>query len=364
MIIYISMFIVLALFYILHTVYSRNHNLKNKHKPSRVVAFIVFAYIIFWIGMRNHYIDTGVYIISFENAAWSGLSALDFSFNSGWGFDILEIFFHECISSNPQVWLMFLAIISGTLVGVTFYKYSQNFFYSVFIFLASTDFLWMMNGIRQFLVVSILFAATPLIEKGKTVKYILLVLACSVIHGTALLMIPVYFFVRAKPWKPRTLLLFTFVLFVLFFSSLFTDLLENIFKETKYENIREQFSQDDGAHPLRILVFSVTPILSFLARKRLPQDDILINVFVNMSLITLGLYLISMATSGILLGRLPIYTQLYQYMLLPHVIDSLLEKTPRTLVYMLSIVLFLLYFFIAAHITDLYYSSTLTGIIN
>jgi hypothetical protein len=151
------------------------------------------------------------------------------------------------------------------------------------------------------------------------------------------------------------------VLFVLFFTSSFTNLLEETLAETKYENIGDQFLEDDGVNPIRVLVFSVTTIFAFLARKNLPETDIKINIFVNMSVLTSGLYLIAMATSGILLGRLPIYTQLYQYMLLPYVIDKLFENKTKDLVYVASIVLFLLYFGIAT--TGFYYISDLTGIL-
>jgi transmembrane protein EpsG len=289
------------------------------------------------------------------------IASLDISFNSGWGFRLLEIFFKQLISSNYHAWLMFVAIVTGTCIAVTFYKYSHNYFYSVFLFLATTNFTWLMNGIRQFLVVAIIFAATPLIKENKWFKFILIVLLASTIHGTALLMLPVFFFVRSKPWTSRTMLLFVGVLFVLFFTSSFTSILEDVFAETKYENIGDKFLTDDGVNPIRVLVFSITTILAFFARNRIPKDDILINIFVNMSLVTSGLYLIAMATSGILLGRLPMYTQLYQYMLLPYVIDNLFEKRTKNLVYIASIILFLLYFKIASK--GFYYSSDLTGFI-
>lgn len=361
MIIYISMFAVLALFYILHDFSQQKNISQNYTKPDKYIAFIIFAYIIFWVGMRNRFVDTAAYIRSFNAAEWSDISTLDFSFNSGWGFRLLEIVFKECISSNKQAWLMFLAVVSGACVGITFYKYSKNYFYSVFLFLATTNFTWMMNGIRQFLAVTLLFAATPLIEKKKWFKYFILVLVCSTIHGTALMMIPIYFFVRSKPWKANTLLLLTGVLFVLFFTSSFTNLLENAFEETKYEDIGEKFLVDDGVNPIRVLVYSVTTILAFMARKVLPQDDVKINIFVNMSLVTTGLYLIAMATSGLLLGRLPMYAQLYQYMLLPYVIDKLFESRTKILVYIASIILFLLYFKISSG--GIYYSSDMTGFI-
>ena len=359
------MFIVLAFFYIIHHSNRQTRNLTDDNKPNKSIAFVVFAYIIFWAGMRNSFIDTFAYKQTFEWISWEHLSTLDFSFNSGWGFDFLTIIFKHLISKDSQHWLMFVAIVSGLCIGITFYKYSHNYFYSVFLFLATTNFTWLMNGIRQFLAVAIIFAATPLIKENKWFKFLLIVLLASTFHGTALLMLPVFFFVRSKPWTSRTMLLFAGVLFVLFFTSSFTNILEEIFAETQYENIGDKILNDDGVNPIRVLVFSVTTILAFFARNHLPKDDIIVNIFVNMSLVTSGLYLIAMATSGILLGRLPIYTQLYQYMLLPYLIDKYFEKKTKNLVYFLSIVLFLFYFKISidgfAATNRFYYSSDLTG---
>jgi transmembrane protein EpsG len=201
------MFVVLAFFYVIHTSNQPKHTLNNNDKPSKFIAFIVFGYIVFWAGIRNRFVDTAAYIHTFNMASPNDIASLDISFNSGWGFRLLEIFFKQLISSNYHAWLMFVAIVTGTCIAVTFYKYSHNYFYSVFLFLATTNFTWLMNGIRQFLAVAIIFAATPLIKKNKWFKFILIVLFASTIHGTALMMIPIYFFVRAKPWTSHAMLL-------------------------------------------------------------------------------------------------------------------------------------------------------------
>lgn len=48
-----------------------------------------------------------------------------------------------------------------------------------------------------------------------------------------------------------------------------------------------------------------------------------------MSIVSAGIYLVSMFTSGIYIGRLPIYCSLYSYVLLPWEIKHLFnEKKP------------------------------------
>ena len=71
----------------------------------------------------------------------------------------------------------------------------------------------------------------------------------------------------------------------------------------------------------------------------------------NASMITMALYLVSMVTSGIYVGRLPIYTSLYGYMLLPWVIDQIFEKNSAILVKVLMIVCYLGFFYYQMHFT-------------
>ena len=78
------------------------------------------------------------------------------------------------ISDNYTVWLSIIAVISGICVMIPLYKYSCNFGVSAFLFMASCQFSWMFNGMRQFLVVAIMFACTGLILKNKPLLYITL----------------------------------------------------------------------------------------------------------------------------------------------------------------------------------------------
>ena len=51
-------------------------------------------------------------------------------------------------------------------------KYSEDYWFSIFLFVASTDYLsWTFNGIRQFTAVVIVYAATPFILKKKYIPF-------------------------------------------------------------------------------------------------------------------------------------------------------------------------------------------------
>lgn len=94
------------------------------------------------------------------------------------------------------------------------------------------------------------------------------------------------------------------------FADRFTDILDNMLAETQYRDVVtdwEQF-QDDGTNMLRMLVYSVPAILSLIGIKYIRKaDDPVVNICTNMSIAAAGLYVVSMFTSGIFIGRLPIY---------------------------------------------------------
>jgi hypothetical protein len=75
------------------------------------------------------------------------------------------------------------------------------------------------------------------------------------------------------------------------------------------------------------------------------------NLCVNASMITMALYLVSMVTSGIYVGRLPIYTTLYGYMSLPWIIDTVFERESARFITVLMIACFLGFFYIQMHST-------------
>ena len=65
-----------------------------------------------------------------------------------------------------------------------------------------------------------------------------------------------------------------------------------------------------------------------------------------MSLIVTGLYIISkIASSGILLGRLPIYFSMYNLILLPWLLKNIFEKKEKDLVYYIMVICYLMYFY-------------------
>ena len=103
---------------------------------------------------------------------------------------------------------------------------------------------------------------------------------------------------------------------------------------------------DDGTNPLRVLIYSIPAILSFIGLKHIQEEnDPVINLCTNMSIISSGIYLVSMATSGIFIGRLPIYVSLYSYILLPWEIEHIFMRKSARLVTVAAVVAYCGFFY-------------------
>ncbi len=329
---------------------------------SAMSAFMVWAYIIFWVAMRSRFVDTPAYIAGFQmtEASWRGLvEAIEAGGKCpGWG--VFQVIFKALISSNYHVFFLGIALIQAIPIMKTLRRYSESYFFGVLLFILSLDFTWMMNGIRQFVAVAVLFGCTTWIVERKWLKYTLMVLLMSTVHFTAIIMIPIYWCVTCKPWRRNMLLAIVGVMLVAVFTAQFTEGLETVLSHTSYANATEQFEEDDGVHPLRVFLFFIPVMLSFIFRKKLEEaNDPVIDLSINMSVVACGLYFVGMFTSGILVGRLPMYCTMYSYILYPYIFNHCFSRSNRGLMYTACTLGYLAFFIIMSR--GFYYYSDLIG---
>lgn len=355
MTIYVFMLIWVIIFGILANVTSKtvcvdSENMVYEQRVNLFFALMTFSVIIFFASLRSSVADTGAYISMFKSYP-NDLSQIDGLLNGVAkrypGFLVLTVILKK-FTSDYNVWFTIIAVISGICVMIPLYKYSSNFGVSAFLFMASCQFSWMFNGMRQFLVASIIFACTGLVLRKKFIPYAIIVCLLSTIHTSALILIPMYFIVTGEPWNKRTMLFVGAIILAILFTSKFTGMLEDLVENTDYATSMEEFKEtDDGTSIMRIAVESVPVIIAFVYRNRI-KDKLtpIIKLSINMSLVASGLYVISkIARSGIMIGRLPIYFSMYNLILLPWLIKNIFNKEEKRLVYYLMVILYLAFFY-------------------
>lgn len=321
-------------------------------------VILILPYIV-WAGFRpNNFGDTGAYQKAFKECASSFGEIFSYlsGVNKDRGFYLFMAVEKSILGSSCTVFFLVTAAIQLLILMWMCRKYSEDYWFSIFLFLTSTDYLsWTFNGIRQFMAVVIVYAATPFILKKRYVPSILLILLASTMHQSALLMLPVIFIIQGRAWNKKTVLCILASLAVLLFVDQFTNIMESMLAETQYKNVVSDYQSwnDDGTNPIRVLVYSIPMLLSLTGLKFIwMEEDPMIHMATGASAIVCGTYLISMVMSGIFLGRLPIYASLWsQCILIPWEINHLFTERTARLVKIVAVLCYSAFFYCQMHFT-------------
>ena len=295
---------------------------QSQHVTKRA-AVLTMAYLVFFIGLRGAGGDTAAYITSYNRYTDIGVGkslALVFSFQDKSLFQGLAMLTKTVFGRSYVPFLFIVAAISGFGATHVLFKRSEAFFTSMILYVLWGNWSWMINGIRQFLAAVLAFMCISLIEDRKMIRYMICILLLSRIHFSVIMMIPIYFFVKDEPWKKETALLIFVVILSVLFSDRFLGALDTITEGTEYEGVitGKYFSNNDGSSPIRTMIYAIPTVIAFVNRKEIEKNaPKLIKICVNMSIACVCVSMIANVTSGIYIGRLPIYFSLYNMILLP-----------------------------------------------
>ena len=234
-----------------------------------------------------------------------------------------------------------IALLQSAPLVLIYWKYSEDYVYSIYLFVATMSYDgWMMNGMRQFLAACLVFAAFPFLLKKKYVFTVLLLYAAVSVHKSAIMMIPVFILIHFKPWAKSTIFLMLVFMVVLYIYVRRSDWMDE-----------ETLQASRGSSPIRILINAIPVVIAFFGRKQIAlANNRLINMCVNMSMVTVIVYIVASMTSGIMTGRLPGYTMLFNFLLYPYLLNKVFNETVSK-----NIRLLVTLFYVAFFIADLYF---------
>lgn len=346
------LFVILAVVAFLASAAGQSYTVEVFGRPQRrygrLPVAVIAATLIILAGTRPNIGDTFAYRSMFWSnpASFSHISQILTGDGKDKGFSVLTTLLKMVIGNNDTLYFLIISAVCLLCVILTYRKYSCNLFISMFLFIASSDYIqWNYNGMRQFIAVAVIFAATDLLLQKKYLAYFAIVAVMSTIHASALIMIPISLVVQGKPWNLRTVLFTLAALFAINFSGALRDLIANFMADTQYSGEVDQFLETEGTNIFRVLVFSIPPLLALVFRRYLrAANDPLMNLSTNMSIVSMGVYIISSVTSGIFVGRIPIYFSLYNYILLPGLVETVFTKRSQKLLYGAIILCYLAFY--------------------
>jgi len=318
-------------------------------QPNKILAAAAALTLMLVSGLRNNIGDTYLYMHAYEVNAYSWDT---FYMEKDMGFVVLQLLLKQ-ISEDPQILIFTTAFVTNMLIAIVLYKYARLYELSMYVYITSGAFTVSMNGLRQFLAAAIIFAATKALFEGRWKTYFAVVLFASLLHQSALIMIPIYFLVRRKAWTLSSFALISTAVLIVAGFDYFSELIFTMLQGTQYGHYNE--FQEGGASFIRVLVTGVPLVIAYLGREKLraifPKSDII----VNMSLVSMVLMIIS--TQNWIFARMTIFFNLYSLILIGWLVKLFREKE-QNFVYLCLLAFYFLFYFIESVVAlQLFYSS-------
>lgn len=335
---------------------SKRQELVNGKSEARTTWFwavVIFLPVALGAALRTTAEgDTGTYKLMFDSCPENLSEALPYVFAAerDSGYALWEVVFKSVFGDHFQLFIGINAIFCAILLVSIYRKYSSSYAISMFLFVAGFDyFQWMFNGMRQFMAVCIVLTCMEDIINKRYKRIIIPFVIAASLHMSVLIILPCLFFVQGRALNKRMLLFVAGVIFVgavLGKTGQLNELIAQLMQSTQYDSVLDEFymTMDSGTNALRVLVYMVPTILALIGLLYIRQaDDPVMNFCTNMSVVSSGIYIVSMFTSAIMIGRLPIYFSIYNYILLPWEINAIFEKRSAKLVTAALVLCYLVY---------------------
>ena len=167
------------------------------------------------------------------------------------------------ISDNPQIFLSLTSVLIFSLIGYIYYRFSENVFLSVIIFVCFGLYVFSFTGLRQAIAFSITFFSLKFIIKRQLVYFLICVLVAFSIHSSAIIYMFVWPLWNIKHTNKLAIKLLLLILLLLpFYKTIFSFIVPLLFRE-KY------LTYMNGASSINlILLYLLIYILPFFIKSQ------------------------------------------------------------------------------------------------
>lgn len=369
MIVYWSLFIgtILLLWFASKTnvCYTLNTNWNiNEQRINKYALFIICIPMIFFLGLRSNVGDTIGYINSFNRVSTEfNLNSLD---DRAYGFSILQKFCKAYLFDDASIWLLLIFLISIIPIIIILSKHSPSILISFFVFFASTEFIFLINGSRQFIAVSICFYAFKYLINKNPVKYYAFVLIAMSFHMTAIIMLIAYPIANMKPFKGKIFIFIILAITLTLYSDEFLVFInDNFVGESVYGHYMIGLTETEGVNIFRVLTQWVPVAIAYAYRKKIYEiDDRCTNICVNLSLINAFVFTFASTVGGNLTGRMAEYFTIYNLLLYPILFVRCVSKRTKQWLLPVFAIMYIAFFIFQMEIAwnGLVYESDLLNI--
>lgn len=337
---YLQILLILILFATLDIDFKFNANSRN--------LILFFLFIIFWLVAGLRY-ETGVDWLGYTKfytkigsltRILGGEIAILKNSEFEIGYTLLNVIF-KVFTDNVQLLFLIIAFFTNVMLFSSLKHFSGHLFVSLMIYFCTMYFVLDMDAIRQCIALNLFLYSLNFIIEKKILKYFIIILFASLFHRTALLLLPMYFFLN-REFKNSTILIIVVVVLTIslfqihwlrFFIVHLIDILHSgSFAVKLASSLNHGYSRNFGIGFIGNLLI----LILCLAKRKKLKENMFFNVFLNMYVINLVLYYSTWELS-ILSSRFRLYFIIGNAILLTYFIDLYRDKLMKYLIFIFII---------------------------
>ena len=328
MLTYIILFFLLIVLWLLSL-------LTNKYNCKVFATIIVFAVI----GLRG--VTVGADTLVYKNLYES---------NYIWGSNEFGYTWLTRVCNEAGISFSFFLVIAAVFCAICFYmfvsKYSEDYIYSLIIFVGLGNFTMFMTGLRQTIAISMITLALLAMMKNKWYFFFPLVLLASTFHYSAIVILPIYLLKFIK-WNRKSILAIAISVWsvLLLFGNAIFAALNTYFPEQYADSLISaagKYSSNFLVIAIEVLIFAFCWFC--LSYKNDNDNDNIWNILLVFQVLTVGLQL--QAQSSLQIGRIMYYFDVAKIVLIPKAITRV-KKDEIFIIKLIILVLIIAKFFIS-----------------
>jgi transmembrane protein EpsG len=323
--------------------------------PNPLALVLPVIWFTFISGYRKNVGDTVFYRYSYVGYAEYVQSKPIFELKTNTLFGWVQYYatqFRELeYKGEPQIGQMLILIVAIMFLipaFVVLYRYSESFSLAIFLLLATGTYFASMNGIRQYAATGLLLLGTHFFFSPDMRKaapgFIAFALLASMMHSSALVMIPVFFVVRFRAFSKVTMLVLLGAAGAVLFSGIVMPSLFDSLQGTDYEVYAGSnwLSTEHGSSLLRVMASAAPLYFAYRFRDRFREIGVGGDVLINSTILLVAINI--MGLYNWIFVRLAIYLYIYQILFLCKVFSVIKkEYGASSPFYLAGLLLFCIY---------------------
>lgn len=307
---------------------SRARNALDKRKPNLIGLIVPTLIMILYSGLRNNIGDTVYYIHTYGLLEESG-AVMPVWGQKGYLFELIQYYFLKS-GADYSLLIMTSTIITIIPFMLVFYNYAVDYSLAIYLFFTMGIYVSTMNGIRQYIATGLILISTKYLftpKKSDFFKLLIIVLIASLIHDSALIMIPIYFLCRRKAWSAPTFISLSVGIIGLLLISMFLPSFLSALEGTNYAGYADGWFTDGsetGTGLIRVVFNCIPTILAAVFSKQIRRFGPIADILINISLVHSAIYIL--AIYNWIFARFALYTYAYVVLLMAMVFVAVLRS--------------------------------------